>query len=57
MKSIKNLICYLGCSGKKIIDMKSHGQHITGYYWSSEDGDKTCSVNFRNGKVYYKKMS
>ena len=42
---------------EKFIDMKSHGQHITGYYWSSEDGDKTCSVNFRNGKVYYKKMS
>lgn len=55
--SYKRVVNIIGCSGEKFIDMKSHGQHITGYYWSSEDGDKTCSVNFRNGKVYYKKMS
>lgn len=55
--SYKRVVNFIGCSGEKFIDMKSHGQHITGYYWSSEDGDKTCSVNFRNGKVYYKKMS
>ena len=55
--SYKRVVNIIGCSGEKFIDMKSHGQHITGYYWSSEDGDKTCSVNFQNGKVYYKKMS
>lgn len=54
---IKGLSISLAALVKKFIDMKSHGQHITGYYWSSEDSNKTCSVNFRNGKVYYKKMS
>lgn len=55
--SYKKVVSIIGCSGTKFVDMKSHVQHLTGYYWDSEDGNKTCSVNFRNGKVYYKKMS
>ena len=44
--SYKKVVSIIGCSGTKFVDMKSHGQHLTGYYWDSEDGNKTCSVNF-----------
>ena len=30
--SYKKVVSIIGCSGTKFVDMKSHGQHLTGYY-------------------------